>query len=138
LKHQLLVYADDLNTLDENINIVKRNTVAVLEAGRKVGLETNTEKTKYIVMSCQQNVGQNHYLLIVNTSFENMAKFKYEYLGTRVTNQNYVHEEIRNRLNSGSTCYSSVQSPLPSSLLSRDVKVKLYRIINLPVVFMDV
>jgi hypothetical protein len=52
-----------------------------------------------MVVSRHQNAGQNHNLLTANKSFENVAKF--EYLGTTATHQNFIHEEIKNRLNSG-------------------------------------
>jgi hypothetical protein len=49
--HQLLVYADDINLLGENINIINKNAEAVLDASKEVGLEVNSEKTKYMFMS---------------------------------------------------------------------------------------
>jgi hypothetical protein len=58
--HKLLVYADNVNILEENTNTLTKNKEALLEAIREVGLEVDTERTKYVVMSHHQNEGQNH------------------------------------------------------------------------------
>ena len=56
-------------------------------------------------------------------------------MGTTFTNQNYIQEEIKSRLNSGNACYHSVQNNVSPSLLSKNIKIKIHRIIILPVVF---
>jgi hypothetical protein len=59
---------------------------------------------------------------------------QFKYLGTTLTNQNSIQEEIKIRLMSGNACYHSVQNLLCSSLLSRNIKIKIYRLIILHVV----
>jgi hypothetical protein len=61
-----------------------------------------------------------------------LAKFKY--LGTTITNQKLFQEEIKRRLNSGNACYHSVQNLLSPRLLSKNIKIRIYRTIILPVV----
>ena len=68
---------------------------------------------------------------IDNTSFERVEEFKY--LGTNLTNQYSIQEEIKSKLKSGNACYHLVQSS-SSSLLSKNLKIKIYRTIILPVV----
>jgi hypothetical protein len=66
----------------------------------------DTEKTKCMITSSHPNSGQNQKIRAANGSFQNVAKFKY--LGTSLTNQNDIHDEIKSRLNSGNFCYCSV------------------------------
>jgi hypothetical protein len=108
--HKLLAYADDVNLLGDNIDTLKKNTETLIDASKEVGLEVNVEKTKYMLLYRHQNVGRNRDIEIANRSFGNM------YLGTTVTNQNLIQEEIK-RLNSGNACYNSVQNLLSSRLL---------------------
>jgi hypothetical protein len=103
-----------------------------LDASKEIGLEVNSEKTKYMFMSHHQTAVQSNYIRVTNKSFEKVAKFKY--LGATLMDQNCIHEEIRSRLNSENACYHAVQNLLSSSLLSRNVKIKLYKIVILPVV----
>jgi hypothetical protein len=94
--------------LGDNIDTIKKNTEALICASKEVGLEVNAGKTKYKLLSRHQNAGQNHNIKMGYRSFENVAQLKY--LGTIITNQNLIGEEIKRRLNSGNACYHSVQN----------------------------
>jgi hypothetical protein len=128
--YQLLVYADGDILLRGSMKTIKENTKILLEATRDVGLEINAEKTKYMIMSRHPNSEQNQNIRIANELFENVATFKY--LGTTLTYQNDIHNEIKSRLNS-EACYHSVQSLLSSRLISKNLKIKIYKTVILPV-----
>jgi hypothetical protein len=83
-------------------------------------------------MFCHPNSGQNQNTRIANESFENVAKFKY--LGMVLTNQNDVHDEIKSRVHLENACYYSVQNLLFSHLISRNLKIKIYKTLILPIV----
>jgi hypothetical protein len=82
---------------------------------KEIGLEINTRKTKCMLMSRHQGAEKIHKMIIANRSFGNLAHFKY--LGTTVTNQNFVHEEINRRSISGKASYHSFQNKLSSRML---------------------
>ena len=71
-------------------------------------------------MSTERNAGQNHSIKTDNRSFERVEQFKY--LGTTLTDQNPIQEEIKSRLKLGNAWYHSVQNLLSSSLLSKKYK----------------
>jgi len=83
-------------------------------------------------MSRDQNAGRIHRVRIDNSTFERVEEFKY--LGSTLTNQNSIAEEIKSRLKSGNACYHSVQNLLSSRLLPKNLKIKIYRTIILLVV----
>jgi hypothetical protein len=83
-------------------------------------------------MSRHPNSGQNQNIRIRNESFENVAKFKY--LGTTLTNQDDIHDEIKSGLNLGNACYYSIQNLLSSRITLKNLKIKTYKTVIFPVV----
>ena len=89
-----------------------------------------------MVMSREKNAGRIQSVRTDNSTLERVEEFKY--LGAALTNQNCIAEEIKSRLRSGNACYHSMQNLLSSRLLSKNLKIKIYRTIILPVVCMGV
>jgi len=88
---------------------------ALVVVSKEIGLEVNADKTKYMAMPRDHNEGRSHNIKIDNSSLERAEEFKY--LGTTITNQNSIQEEIKSKLKSGNACYYSAQNLLSSSLL---------------------
>ncbi|KAJ4445964.1 hypothetical protein ANN_12650 [Periplaneta americana] len=130
--HQLLVYADDVNVLGENPQMIRENTGILLEASKAIGLEVNPEKTKYMIMSRDKIIVRNGNIKIEDLPFEEVEKFKY--LGATVTNINDYREKIKLTINMANACYYSVEKLLSFSLLSKNLKVRIFKTVILPVV----
>jgi hypothetical protein len=111
MKHQFLVHTDDVNLLGNN---TRKNTKALTDASKEVGQEVNIEKTMYMSTSRHLNAEQDHNIKIAHRSFEYGVMFKY--FRTMVTDQNFIHDEIKIQLNLSKACYHSVQN-IPSSCL---------------------
>jgi hypothetical protein len=97
--HQVLVCADDVNILGGRIHTIKTKAKALVVASKKIGLEVNSDKTKYMVMSQDQDARRSHIIKIDNGFFESVEEFKY--FGKTLANRNSFQKEIRSRLNSG-------------------------------------
>jgi len=114
------------------VRTVKKNAEALVAATKEVGLEINAHKTKYMTVSRDQNAGRIHSMKMDNSPTERVEELKY--LGTTLTSENSIQEEIKSRLKLGNACYYSVQNLLFSGLLSKTLKIKIYRTMILPVV----
>ena len=78
-----MVFADDVSTLGGRVQTVKKSTKGFAVASKQTGLEVNADKTKYTVMSRDQNAGPSHSVKSDNSSFERVEQFRY--LGTILT-----------------------------------------------------
>ena len=94
--HQLLVYAD-VNILSESIHTMKKNTITLFVAGKRIS-EVNAQRAKYMVTS-QEHAGQNYDFKIGNKFFGKVEQFIY--WGTTLTKQNSVQDEIMSKLKKG-------------------------------------
>ena len=72
-----MVYTSDVNILGGSVHNVKENTEDLVVTAKVIGLEVNADKTKYLVMSQDQNVGKNHNITTDNSSFEKVEQFIY-------------------------------------------------------------
>jgi len=86
-----------------------------------------------MIISRDQNAGRNHTIQIDNNSFESVEDFRY--LITTVTDQSSIQEDIKSRLKSGNACFHSVLNLLSSSMLSKNINIKIYRFTSLPVLY---
>ena len=124
----MLVYADDVNMLGENLQTIRKNTEILLKANKDIGLEVNSEKTKYMITSHQQNI------VIENLTFENVENMKY--LGVTVPHTNYIREEVKCRIGKhGKYMLLLTEKILSSYLLSKKLNVNTRKTVILPVVW---
>jgi hypothetical protein len=117
--------------LGGSVHTVKDNAEALLVATMESGLEVNADKSKYMVMSRVRNAGRDDSVKIDNSSIERVEEFKY--LGTMLTDQNFIHEGIKSRVNLGNACYHSVQNLLSSRLQFKNlillyIELKFFRV----------
>ena len=101
-----------------SVHTVKEKAEALVIVTKEIGLEVNADKTKYMVMSRDRNVGWGHSVKIDNSAIQRVEEFKY--LGKTITDQNSIQEEIKSRWKLRNACYHSVQNLLSSRLLSKN------------------
>jgi hypothetical protein len=85
--------------LGGRVHTVSKNAQTLIVANKKTGLEVNVDKTKYMIMSRDQNAARICSLNIDNISFERVEMFRY--LGTTVKDLNSIQDEIKCRLELG-------------------------------------
>ena len=90
-------------------------------ASKEIGLEVNVDKTKYMVMSGDQNAGQSHTMKVDNSSLKGWNSSS---IGNNLNKPKLkAREEIKSRLKSGNACYHSEQNLFSSSLVPKNINI---------------
>jgi hypothetical protein len=118
---KLSANVDSVNLLAENVNIARKIKEVLLYASKEAGIEVNTDIIKII-----------HYINIVSKYFENVEKVKI--FGNDIKKWEMHSRENKSILNSLNSFYHAVHNLLSFCLLSKNVKIKIYKTIILPFV----
>ena len=129
--HQALAFADDVNLAGDDISTIERNADVLINACKDIGLVVNKGNIKYMKIGRHRGMIANEPIGIGSNSYEKVKIFKY--LGSLVTNQNSIQNEIKCRLKAGNLCHYYSQTLLSSLLLTKNLKIKIYKTIILSV-----
>lgn len=126
---QLLAYADDVDIVGRSQRTVREAFQAIVIPAKRLGLEVNQSKTKYLVT--EEAPGRNVTVKFGKFTFEHVSNFKY--LGSKVTHYNRTEVEIKRKIMSTNQCYFSLRKQLSGHILSRKSKLHLYKTVIRPV-----
>jgi hypothetical protein len=130
---QCLAYADDIYLVSRTQGFLQEGFIQLEEESRRTGLKVNEEKTKNMATSGQKGRAQNIGSITVgNYNFQKITEFKY--LGSLITERNKTSIEIKARIAVGSRGYYALQPLLRSKLISRALKLPLYKVVIRPTV----
>ncbi|XP_054089974.1 putative uncharacterized transposon-derived protein F52C9.6 isoform X1 [Zeugodacus cucurbitae] len=130
---QLLAYADDIDIIGSNNRAVCSAFSRMDKEAKRMGLEVNEDKTKYLLSSSKQSAHSRlgSHVTVDSHNFEVVDNFVY--LGTSINNTNNVSLEIQRRITLANRCYFGLSRQLNSKVLSRRTKIKLYKSLIIPV-----
>jgi len=126
----LAAYADDIIMLGETEEGKIRSAEKLIRKGKEIGLQVNDQKTKYLIISRRQHIQDS--LVVEYLTFERVSNFKY--LGVDINQQANSHEEINRRITLESKCYFALLPLFKTRLLSKNMKLRLYKVLIRPVV----
>ncbi|PSN43351.1 hypothetical protein C0J52_15555 [Blattella germanica] len=128
---QILAYADDIDIIARTPRAMREAFVSFEKAARKMNLQINEGKTKYMPVTKKAPPGEPAFLEIGSYKFEIVCRFTY--LGSEVNSRNNVSSEIQKRILSANKCYYGLRKHLKSKLLLRKTKVLMYKVLVKPV-----
>ncbi|XP_066903774.1 uncharacterized protein [Halyomorpha halys] len=126
-----MAYADDVVITRRTKKALAGAVEEFKRAVQDLGLDTNSEKTKY--MKTSRQTGERRDIVDLGENvFHSCSTFKY--LGGVVTENNNLEVEIKGRMVAGTRCFYALQKALRYKSLSRKPKLLLYKTIIRPVV----
>lgn len=128
---QINGYADDIVIVSRSKNELKSVFLVLENQAKKMGLEVNVQKTKYMIVTKRTNI-QLQDLEINEYSFEHVREFIY--LGSQVNSNNDVTQEIQRRIKAGMRSYYANKSIMTSKCLSKKSKLRIYQSMIKPVI----
>lgn len=129
---QNLAYADDIVLLSRRKQELEENLVKLETAGEEMGLKINQSKTKYMLSTRKRQNTKEKTILLNQVEYEWCQNFKY--LGSLITDDNNMRDEINMRISAGNRSYFALQKVFRSRGLSRNLKLRIYRTVVRPVV----
>ncbi|XP_073998627.1 repressed by TOR isoform X3 [Rhodnius prolixus] len=133
LSRQYLAYADDIVLLGRTLRALEECYDQLENSAKAVGLSINTDKTKYMLCSRNDNrICNAPSVMLSGRAFENVQAFKY--LGAIFTREMDVRKEIKERLAAGSRCTFALNKILKSRNVSRKHKINVYKTVIRPIV----
>jgi hypothetical protein len=130
---EFIAYADDTVLLGRSVNYLKETLEELKQGAKKVGLEINQDKTKYMIMSRNKDKWQKvQDFTSGEVSYERVDTFKY--LGSVLNEENDIGLEIRSRVMAGNKYYYAPGSIIRSKSISQKSKLKIYRTVIKPIV----
>jgi hypothetical protein len=129
---QCIAYADDIVLSGRSVNYLKETSEELKQGAKKVGLEINQDKTKYMIMTKNKDKWQRvQDFTSGEVSCERVNTFKY--LGSVLNEENDIDLPIRSRVMAGNKCYYDLGSIMRSKSISRKSKLKIYRTVIKPI-----
>lgn len=129
---QTYAYADDIVLMARNMDSLKEIFKILEQKSKNIGLRINERKTKYMKMSATEDRRWTQNVAFGQYNFENVKYFSY--LGTNLNCKNSMTEEINKRIMAGNRAYFANIKLLKSTLLSKEMKFKIYKTLIRPVV----
>jgi sorting nexin-29 len=132
---QILAYADDIDIISRSLKSLQEATIALDRATRRMGLEINQAKTKYMICGTKKKYVENVFK-VEHMTFERVNSFVY--LGTLITTDNNTSAKINNRISLANRCYFGLVNILKSKNINRKYKVIIYKTLIKPVLMYGV